>query len=304
MQRYLLSVILVFLFFLFPSPLWGETSGILIISSNASVQKYKTAQKEFRKTIPDSILEIDLGNRKWSISGIRELIQDTQPELIYCIGTKAYLAASEYAGEKHIVFSSVINWLRLPLTPKTYGVSNELHSEMEIMLFRYIFPKMRKIGVLYSKYTEAWFEKTRAEGRNIGVDIIGRKVSDKKDVDSALKKILPGTEAFWMISDPIIVGNKKNPFTILKKCDARKIPVFSYHDVFAKYGATLIVSVDTPTIARQAAGIAMELLSGDSPGERVQFPAGSRITLNMKKLSDYQLSYNEDALDSVNHIIE
>ena len=91
---------------------------------------------------------------------------------------------------------------------------------------------------------------------------------------------------------------------MFKESDARKVPVFSYHDVFTEYGAVLIVSVDNPTIGRQAAGIAMEVLSVGKMEEKVQSPAGSHIILNLKKVKEYGLPYKEEALGSVNQIIE
>ena len=42
-----------------------------------------------------------------------------------------------------------------------------------------------------------------------------------------------------------------------------------------EYGAVLIVSVDEPTIGRQAAGMAKEITSVGKMEEKVQYPAGS-----------------------------
>jgi len=100
------------------------------------------------------------------------------------------------------------------------------------------------------------------------------------------------------------MSDKKMLMEVFKKCDVRKVPVLSYHDVFTDYGAILIVSVDNPTIGRQAAGIAKEVLSVGKVEEKTQYPAGSHIILNLKKLKECGLSYNEEALGSVNQIIE
>ena len=106
-----------------------------------------------------------------------------------------------------------------------------------------------------------------------------------------------------MISDPVILSNKKVLLQVFKDCDLSKIPVFSYNDAFAKQGAVLIVSVDDATIGRQAAGISTDVISGTT-GEKVQYPAGSRIVMNLKKIKEYGLTYEESSLSSVNEIIE
>ncbi|WP_207682536.1 ABC transporter substrate-binding protein [Desulfonema magnum] len=299
---------LLFLFLLLPGLLSADDKRkIMVINSDASVEKYREVQEEFHKAIsyPIPVTEIRLEDRRRTISEIDALLDDKDYCVVYCIGTKAYLIANKYADEKPVIFSSVINWLRLPVTERTYGVSNELHTGMQLMLFRYIFPKIQKLGVLYSRqYTGEWFKKTVEAAKEMNVEIIGHAVSDGNDAVTKLQKLLPDIQAFWLISDPMVMSDKKNLFKILKQCDTKKTPVFSYHGVFAKYGAILVVSADNPTIGRQAAGIAEELLSGRKPAEKVQFPAGSHIILNLKKVKEYGLQYSEDALGSVNQVIE
>lgn len=300
--------IICLLFLLFcPGSLFSDSSPkVLLINSDATVEKYEQAGNEFKKALPHPVIEMRLEAKKWKIADIEELIYDEEPELVYCLGTKAYLIADKYAAGTDRVFSSIINWMRLPRTERTFGVSNELHPGMQIMLFRHIFPDVKKIGVLYSKeYNSQWFEKTRKEAKDMGVEIMGQPVSDKKNlVETALKELLPEIDALWLISDPVIMSDNKKLMDMLKVCDQKKIPVFSYHETFAKYGATLIVSVDNPTIGRQAAGIALEALAGEKMDEKVQHPAGSHISLNLNKVKSYGMKYNEDALASVNRIIE
>ncbi len=275
-----------------------------MLNSDASVEKYRIPQEEFQKTAPLPVNVVNLADDKWEAADIEEMLYDEDPELIYCIGTRAYLVAHTYLSKTPTVFSSIINWLRLPITEGTYGISNELHAGMEMMLFRYIFPEVERIGVLYSKkYTGEWFNTAQEHAKEIEITIVGYDIS-KRNAIPTLKKLLPGVDAFWLISDPELISNKDDLKMILDVCDAGKIPVFSYHEAFAQYGAILTISEDIPTIGRQAAVLAMELLRGEKPEEHVQFPAGSYIVLNLKKVKEYQVSYNEDALGSVNTVIE
>ncbi|MDM8551907.1 ABC transporter substrate binding protein, partial [Desulfobacterales bacterium HSG2] len=222
------------------------------------------------------------------------------------IGGKAYFFAREHLGEKKVVFSSIINWLRLPgLSGTAYGVSNELHPRMPIYMFRSVFPDIKRIGMLYSmQYTSQWFENAKGQAGELEIEIIGRTVSREKQTLSALNELLPNIDALWLISDPSVMSKKDYLYKILKRCDASKTPVFSYHGPFAKLGATLIVSADMPTIGRQAANIAMGVLSGEEMEEKVQFPAGSHIVLNLKKVKMFGLKYNKDALGLINTIIK
>lgn len=277
---------------------------ILVINSDASVDKYRAAQEEFGKSISRPVLNINLRQKKWNPSDIEYLLHDKDPDLIYCIGAEAYLIANRYAAEKEIIFSSVSRRFSFSISRRTYGVSDELHLEMQIMLFRYFFPSVRKIGVLYSKgFAGQRFEKIRDSSLKAGIEIISHEVSEGNAV-SALIGMMPDIDAFWMISDPGIMSYGKERLSILKECDTYKVPVFSCCQAFADLGAVLIVSADNQTVGRQAAGMAEDVLSGNRLDNKVQFPAGSHITLNLKKAEAYSLQYSDAALASVNAIIK
>jgi len=300
-----ISICLLFLL-LYPGSLSSDDGPkVLLIDSDAAVDKYERAGNEFKKALSHPVVEVRLNEKRWKITDVEDLIYDEDPDLVYCIGTKAYLIANKYAGGTNIVFSSIINWMRLPRTEKTYGVSNELHPAMQMMLFSHIFPDVKKIGVLYSKqYNSQWLENALKEAKDMGIDLIGQPVSSSKDNIPALKDLLPGIDALWLISDPVVVSNSESVMDMLGTCDKKRKPVFSYHEALEEHGATLIVSVDNPTLGRQAGGIALEVLSGEKIEEKVQYPAGSHIILNLKKVKEYGLTYNEEALASVNTVIE
>ncbi|MBW2111398.1 MAG: hypothetical protein JRH00_08165 [Deltaproteobacteria bacterium] len=282
-----------------------EGPKIMLINSNASVEKYRVAQEEFTKSISSPVVEVDLGSKKWKLTEIEDLLYDEYPDIVYCIGTKAYLLANRHISERNIVFSSIINWHRLPSAEKTYGVSSELNPEMEITLYRYIFPRVKRIGVLYSsKYNKHRFNEAQRAGKEMGVAITGRSLSKRRDTLPALKELLPEIDALWLISDPVVMSDKDTLMELFKECDLHKKPILSYHDAFAEYGAVLIVSVDNPTTGRQAAAISREVLAGDVVRTKVQLPAGSHIILNLKKANAYGLKYGEMALSVVNRIIE
>ena len=154
-----------------------EGPKIMLINSNASVDKYRVAQDEFTKSISSPVVEVDLGAKRWKLTEIEDLLYDVYPDLVYCIGTKAYLLANKYISERNIVFSSIINWRRLPVAKKTFGISSELNPEMQITLYRYIFPGLKRIGVLYSgKYNKHWFNEAREAAKEMGVEIIGKSL--------------------------------------------------------------------------------------------------------------------------------
>lgn len=287
---------------------WAAPGRILILNSDAAIAKYGAVEKEFRANLSVAHTTLDLGKRRRALDPkkIKHTIQNYDPDVIYCIGTKALTVAKKLVPKRKRVFSSVMNWRRFKMDGHTFGVSNDLHVGMQVTLFRYLFPKLKKIGIFYSKqFNRAWVELATQEAVNAGIKIMGYPVEKPDQLGRVLDKNLSGLDAIWLIADPVVLSGKPTVKKIFRSGEKRKKPIFAYSHVFARFGATLILSVDLPTIARQAAMLAENLARGQpAPEERVQEPAGSRIALNKKKIARYGFPLNKDALGAVNTFIE
>lgn len=299
---FILSIFLIFT----PMVLSSETGKkVLILNSDISIANYSLAHTGFKSKLSITKDEINLGDKWIDEEKIEDTIHDINPDIIYCIGTRAYLLAYKFAGNKNLVFSSVINWRRLPMGKNTYGVSTELLPGMQLTMYRYFFPDIHKIGILYSKnYNKEWIDIAVKSAKDVGINVMKKSINKQDEVESALKELLQKVDVLWLTPDPIVISNMELVEKIFKQSDKARKPVFAYSEAFADFGATLIISADVPTIGVQAAGIAADLLYNQKGIEKVQSPAGSYIVLNLGKVEKYRLKLNEEALDSVNQIIE
>ena len=278
---------------------------IILLNTELSVEKYRIVQYEFGKYFDYRTVRVDMGDQNTTETELNEIIDHYNPPLIFCIGSKAYATADRFYKDNAILFSSIINWMRLPPRPKTYGISYELHTGMQITLFRYIFPKIKNIGLLYSSnYNQEWYDNAVKETQEMDVSLKGQAISDPRRVAGELKSLIKEVDAFWLISDPVVISEKKILLEMLSICDERKIPVFSYSPAFSKFGAMLVVSPDDSTIGRQAADMAEQVLENKEPAEKVQYPMGTYMIMNLKKAKQYGLTYSEESLSAVNEIIE
>ncbi|MCF6148336.1 MAG: hypothetical protein E3K37_06725 [Candidatus Kuenenia sp.] len=281
------------------------TENVLIINSDMSIKNYSLAHTGFKSVIPNPKGEIDLGNKWKDEAELEKMIQKSNPAIIYCIGIKAYLFSHKLAKDTTLIFSSIINWRRLTMEENTYGISSELLPSMQLMMYRYLFPKTSKIGVLYSKeYNEEWMQLARDDAKDIGISLVGMPINKKTNIRSALKKLLKNVDAVWLTSDPLVLSKTDSVRNIFQQCDTANIPVFTYSEAFIDAGATLVISADIPTIGKQAARLTLDLLSRQKKKERVNIPAGSHISINLKKVEKNNLLLNTEALDSVNQIIQ
>jgi putative ABC transport system substrate-binding protein len=280
-----------------PKILPDKSEGILIVNSDKSVEKYATIQQEFIAELPTvKIFKINLAQETFQLS-------DINPLIIYAIGSKAYNQVIDT--NKPLIFSSMINWRRFAITADTYGVALELPAEMQLFMYSYLFPDIHTLGVLYSKsHNSQWFELAVTQAEEVGLSLYGKAVANASEVSSALKQLLPKIDALWLISDPIVLHNSAQVQQIFDITATVKKPIFAYNTLFTKYGAVLTVAADLPTMGRQAADLAQSILEKQLIDTKIQLPAGSRITLNLKKVREYNININHSALSSVENIIQ
>lgn len=282
------------------------SSAVLVVNTDASVEKYAQVQESFESTIDIPTVHVDLAREKLGEAELRRLIDSVDPRVIHCIGSKAYITAVKVAEGRKIVLSSALNWERLPVGPSTYGIANELGAGMQLTTFRYIFPDVSRIGVLYNvEYNRESLRNAVEAGRDVGIEIVERTVRRPEDLGASLASLLGETiDAIWLIPDPTVMPDVSAVKEIFARSHEHGKPVFAYQAVFALEGAVLAVSPDDPTIGRQAAQLVEDLADGRVIADRFQAPAGSQITLNLGRVQAYGLNLNEDALESVNRIIQ
>jgi len=279
-----------------------KNTDILLINSNANVEKYLFAQNTFVQKLTDkNVININLASYQHSISS---LINKLKPKLIYTIGSSAYLSVLKSDPKRPIVFSSIVNWRRIPLTKHTTGVSAELLPASQLLLFRYFFPDIQRVGVLYSDtFNKEWQELAKVSAKEVGLTLVARRIHSKKSVKKILPSLLKKIDALWLIADPLVLSSRANIRTLFNMAEQQNKAVFAYDAAFIHMGAVLSIAVDPATTGRQAAVLSNDVLKNHFP-PAVLAPAGSLITLNAKKLNALGLHLNEDALDSVNEVIE
>ncbi len=285
-------------------------NGILIINSDKSVEKYATIQQEFELELVEANVktrQIDFGGETLSTEVLRKKIASIQPYIVYTIGSKAYTQASTIVKKRPLLFSSMINWRRFSPGSNTYGIALELPVEMQLLMYSYLFPKIHNLGVLYSKnHNSQWFELALVQTQEVGLSLFGKSVENANEISTALQELLPKVDALWLISDPIVLHNTKQVQLIFAKAAASKKPIFAYSTIFSQHGAVLTIAADIPTMGRQAADLAQNILANEliDKEEKIQLPAGSHITLNLKKVHEYGIEINHAALSSVENIIQ
>ena len=281
-----------------------EKETILILNSDGSVPKYLIAQKSFSEAMSQAeLVTVDLKATPLSSYELKRKIAAVRPDAIYCIGSQSYVLASKVERRRPIVLSSAINWQRFANQKNTLVVASELPIETQLTLFRYFFPGVRRIGVLYSSdFNAEWVAQAGQLAPDMGLEVVAREVKEPDDVATQLDDLLLRVDALWITADPLVLSSGATVKGVFQKTDAMKKPVFSYSPAFAPNSA-LVIAPDVPTIGRQAAGMLQAHKNKERTNEKFQTPAGSEVTLNLRVITKYGIEYNEEAMDAVNNII-
>lgn len=278
------------------------TAKILILNSDQERTRYTDIQNEYSRQLPFD--KVVLGLADLNIQKITNVIQEEAPSLIFCIGSIAYQAALSLEKKQPIIFTSIVNWRRFALPENAYGVELELPDTALLQTYKYYFPDIRSIGVVYSKsINEEWVQRAVKSAKDMGLKLKISAVAKPDLVINALEKLITTVDALWIIADPYVV-NKKNIriyFTLAKE---HQKPIFAYNKLFIKLGAVMAIAADSKTISSQAAVLTAKIMDKDKDLKKIQAPAGLNIALNLKAVNDLKLNLNYEALGSVNEIIE
>lgn len=278
-----------------------EAQSILVINSNPDVKKYTEAVDEFGKTFNMPFKTLDISHK--SNREIRKYLYDEYPDIVYAVGAKAYQYANEYIPEKEIYFSSIVDWKKLSLKNNRYGVSNELHSGMQLTLAKSIFNNIKTIGVINSKYTQNLVNDLRQDAEALGITILSVKIDEDSVKSIRFDESIKQCDAMMIIPDPLFINDEEAVEAVFKISNEYKKPVIAYHELFIKYGATLVMSVDNPTIGRQIAAMMMSNIKNDTI-ERIQYPAGTNIVFNKKEAALIGVEFSPDISSIATEIIE
>jgi len=287
-------------------------SHILVVNTNNDIERYRVAATEFVKTVSAGseigvkVDTINLGGDNHPVDTLQDLFNANQYSGVYCIGAKALGSVDYINPDMPVVFSSVLNWRRFIDQARYYGVASEVAPAAQLTWFKYFFPEIKTIGVLYSQDNKKLVQDAAVSAANLSLMLVTEALDSSSKVVSRVQTLLTKVDALWLVSDPLVLATMDSARSVFKLADKQGIPVFAYDTLFVDMGAVLSITTDLPTTGRQAALMMQNALRGNSRQDNdtsVQFPAGSSITLNLDKVRQYNLLLNEDALDSVSQIV-
>ena len=120
--------------------------------------------------------------------------------------------------------------------------------------------------MIYSPKSSWRYEETTEACKELGVQLIGRKIESGKEFTGALKEISRQIDCFLMIPDSKIYFPKSVEYLLLESL-REKIPVVGLSSRYTKAGALFSFDCDYNDLGRQAANIALKIFNGENPAD-------------------------------------
>ena len=285
------------------STMINKKQKILIVNSNQSVERYEMAESIFIDSVSDyqtHIVNLELEAKP--IEFLQDIINQNKFDIIYCIGAKALGSIDYIDPHVPVVYSAVMNWRRFKDRANYYGIASELAPQVQLTWFKYFFPEIKKVGVLYSEENQSLIDDAQRASENLSLKLNALKLRNDNQLSLSAKSLLKEVDVLWLISDSSTLSSVADVDTLFKLAEKYSVPVFSYNPLFMDLGAVMSLVADLPTTARQAAILTLKILEKQQPQRAIQYPAGSRIILDSQRVNHYEMVLNPDYLDSVDEL--
>lgn len=256
------------------------------------------------------IFTYNMGNGM-ETSKIIGMIQNSNPDLVLAVGTKAALEAKKAIRDIPVVFCMVLNPVSSGLVTsmrspggKMTGASLDIPIETQFRYMRSLVDDMSSIGVLYNpEETGTLIKKATKIARNMDLTLIPKPVSSGREVPNALKDLLGGVDVLWSVADGTVFPQSTE--YILLNTLRSSTPFMGLSPPFVNAGALLALSCDYGDIGKQAAEIAIKVLRGERPGNiPVTVPRNVYLSINMKTAKHIGLDIPDRVVRSANEVIE
>jgi putative ABC transport system substrate-binding protein len=277
-------------------PVHAEAFEVLVVK-NADLKPYQDVLQGIRDSCDCEVREFKLQEEEKGENVLRK-----SPDAVVAIGTSAFKKVRELKGVPVIYTMVMPSELAGPLPPTLSGVSMDIDPAAYIASMREVFPRAKRIGIVYDpRYTAAFVGEAAKAAAAAGLELVQKQAHDPRDIPRLLDELRGKIDIFWMLPDPTVITTAMVDY-LLQFSFQHTVPIFSFSNRFAELGAVASLVVDPYDMGAQAGEIINSLSTGRAGALRV-YARTARLTINMKVAAKMGLKI-KDAISKRAHKIE
>lgn len=236
-------------------------------------------------------------------------------KLVYAVGTDAARAVADEQPSMPVLFSMVVDPVRLHLVKSLdepggdiTGSTLIVNGGKQLDALLQVAPGVHKIGVLYTDgdpTSLAFLDDARQDAARLGVSIVATPLAAGTSGKSALDQMADQVDAFWLILDPESAGPQATADTLACAAAHHK-PVLGVSSASVHSGALLALAADPEDLGEVTAQMAVPLLQGAATPStmRVRGPRQTKLSINLVAAQALGLNPPDSVLHLADEVID
>lgn len=227
-----------------------------------------------------------------------------KPDVIFTVGTEATRLVKENIKDIPVVFSLV-------LSPGTFiesnvtGVLMDVPVRVKLNKVRKILPDAKRVGIIYSPESNHIYTEVSQVCKDIGIQLVAKKINSEKDLPSALADIFWQIDFLLMIPDTKIYFQPESVKYILNESLSKKLPVVGLSSFYTKAGALISFDCDYEDLGKQAGEIALRILNGEKPSDIQPIrPRAIKVSLNLITAERLGIQISPKLIKEANEVVK
>jgi putative tryptophan/tyrosine transport system substrate-binding protein len=227
------------------------------------------------------------------------------PAVIVPISTPSSLSVAKATGALPIVFSGVTDPVGIGLVKNLQhpggnitGVSDQWPFEAQVTAFLRVFPKARRIGMLYTRgddVSKIGVDAMTGLSKKLGFELRLVPVSEGSDIYPAAVSMLRDVDAIYTGIDHLLLENLDG---LVKAAREARKPLFGGESGSVEKGGVLALSINMTSFGDLTADLVAKILSGQKPGE-IPVAVVTSGNLLVNKAAASQFGLNISALENM-----
>jgi ABC-type uncharacterized transport system substrate-binding protein len=172
-------------------------------------------------------------------------------------------------------------------------------------LLREAVPDLRRLAIMANVSvpdTAAEMREVQGLARTLGLDVTTLHVRRAEDIEPAIQALSPGTEALFVVGDPLTFTNRIQINSLAQR--ARLPTLYSIRE-FVAAGGLMSYGTNFPDLFRRAATFVDKILRGAKPADiPVEQPIKFDLVINLKTARMLGLTVPDKLLALADEVIE
>ncbi len=207
---------------------------------------------------------------------------DSNYDLIVTVGKRAVDLLEKQTTQVPTIstFTSSMAYDDTPL-PHHSAIFIDQPAARYLALIKEVLPYSRTVSLLYSDYSEPFYQQLTQAAIEYQLTINGKKVSKTNDIYSALDNVVKNSDVLLAIPDPTIY-NRHTIKTIFLTSYQDEVPIIGFSRSYTKAGAISSLHSDISDISKQLAESIAYFIKNSKKLPEASYPSYFHVSTNPK----------------------